>query len=644
MESNIINKNIFSQEKLHEKLDMFISITEKTSDLVSTVQLDQNILYMNRCGLDFFGWEENYLEKGYKIPDIHPKWAYDKVNLEGIPIALEEGIWRGETAILGKDGKEVLVSQIILAHRTTTGELDYLSTIMRDISKEKAKVEQIVYSKLKYRTLFENNPLGFAYHEIIVDDKGDPIDYRYIDANDVFEKFTGLSPNHIIGKTVTEVLPGIETDPADWIRIFGKVGLTGKPILVEEFSETLSRWYQIFAYSPKKGFFSVFFSDITEQKMADIEKLRVQKLESIGILAGGLAHDFNNILMGILGNVNLLQDSKLKFDSETQEIIEDIITATKRATDITTQLLTFAKGGEPIKKAEKIRSLIEFSIKQVMSGSKSPCEIIEEEKIPPVLVDAGQIQQVINNILINADQAMETGGIVKVTLSVANIIEENNALQLIPGQFVKVSIKDQGKGIPKEVQDKIFNPYFSTKKKGMGLGLATAFSIIKRHKGKMCFYSEEEKGTTFNIYLPRANTKSSTQDPNIDSVLTKHGRLLILEDDPTVQNTITKMLTKLEQEFVLVDDGKRILDNYKAAQFTNNPFDLVILDLTIPGGLGGKQTISELLKIEPDIKAIVSSGYSTDPIMANYESYGFKDVLIKPYTLNQIKKILQVYL
>jgi CheY-like chemotaxis protein len=376
----------------------------------------------------------------------------------------------------------------------------------------------------------------------------------------------------------------------------------------------------------------------------ELERLQSQKLDSIGILAGGLAHDFNNILVGILGNINLIQLSEDNLSSEILEMLDDISEATNKATNLTRQLLTFSKGGEPIKKAEDIKKLIKFSIKLVMSGSKSICEFLPHDDVPPVNVDAGQIQQIINNLLLNADQAMETGGIIKIALSQIRIKELDKKFMLKPGSYIKISISDQGKGIPLHVQEKIFTPYFSTKSKGTGLGLATAYSIIKKHDGKISFFSIVDVGTTFNIFLPVSTHAVEIDKKEIDILLSKRGKILVLDDDFTVLKLIRKMLLILNQEVDIATDGSSVLQQYEYALQRNDPYDIVIMDLTIPGGMGGKDTIEALLKVDPNVKAIVSSGYSTDPVMANFSKYKFKGLLAKPFTLNEVKLMLSKWL
>lgn len=381
--------------------------------------------------------------------------------------------------------------------------------------------------------------------------------------------------------------------------------------------------------------------DVTELKKKESDKIQKQRLESVGTLAGGLAHDFNNILVGILGNLNLLQQNEQHLKSDSIEMIDDIAEATQRASDLTQQLLTFSKGGEPIRKAENIVQILQFCIKLVMSGSKSKCQIVSHKKMHLVNVDFGQIQQVINNILLNADQSMPKGGLIAIKLT--NFLKKrtNSEIDLQLGQYVKISISDEGEGIPDTMKEKVFSPYFSTKSKGTGLGLATAYSIIRRHNGFINFESNLGKGTTFHVYLPISKNEKHSILTEKDIKLTKTGKILVLDDNLTVLKMIQKMLHHLKQKVDIVEDGKQVLQKYREAMLKEEPYDIVIMDLTIPGGMGGKEAIQDLYQIDPTVKAIVSSGYSTDPIMANYQEYKFKGILKKPYTIHQIKQLLR---
>jgi signal transduction histidine kinase/CheY-like chemotaxis protein len=379
--------------------------------------------------------------------------------------------------------------------------------------------------------------------------------------------------------------------------------------------------------------------DITALREAEAERLRFSKIESLGILAGGIAHDFNNILTIILGNIGLAMLYS-KIEPKAQDRLAQAEQACQRARALSGQLLTFAKGGEPIKKIVPIANLIIESARLSLSGSKSRCEVSIPDNLWLVEVDIVQINQVIGNLLINADQAMPEGGIIKIKAE--NIsLKAKSKLTISKGKYVKLAIADQGVGISPQYLDKIFDPYFSTKQKGSGLGLSTAYSIIKNHSGQIQVESQLGVGTTFYIYLPATDKGVPADEPETVKPTMGQGKVLVMDDEEMVRDVLGGMLSQLGYEADFASDGSQAIEKFVKAKETNQPFAAVILDLTIPGGMGGKEAIKELLKIDPQVKAMVSSGYSDDPIMADFQKYGFSEVIAKPYRVSELSKILQ---
>ena len=381
------------------------------------------------------------------------------------------------------------------------------------------------------------------------------------------------------------------------------------------------------------------FRDITEKQKMEQELLKLDKLKSIGILAGGIAHDFNNLLMAILGNISI---AKLAADpgGKIFERLTEAEKASLRARDLTRQLLTFSKGGAPVKKTILIMELIKESTGFALKGSNVRCKFQIDDDLWPVEADEGQISQVINNLVINADQAMPDGGIIKIQAD--NIIAgAKDILALKEGKYVKISIKDEGIGISKKYLTKIFDPYFSTKQKGSGLGLASAFSIITNHDGHIAVESEPKTGTVFNIYLPAsfkdvAATKKDKKMPAMG-----RGKILVMDDEEIVREVMGEMLKAIGYESELARDGTEAIELYKKAGDAGKEFDAVIFDLTVPGGMGGREAAEKLIEINPEVRIIVSSGYSGDPVMAEFKKYGFSGVLVKPYKIKELSKVLQ---
>ncbi len=378
--------------------------------------------------------------------------------------------------------------------------------------------------------------------------------------------------------------------------------------------------------------------DITERKKMEKEHQKIEKLESVGILAGGIAHDFNNVLTTIIGNISL---AKASFNSE-KGIIEMLTEAEKAcldAKDLTKQLLTFSQGGAPVKKLTSLAELLKHSANFALRGSNVRCEFFIPDDLWPVEIDEGQIRQVVNNLVINANHAMPTGGTIQIQAEDV-IMEKEGHLPLPKGNYIKISIKDHGIGIPEENLKKIFDPYFTTKQTGSGLGLSTTYSIIKNHNGYIDVKSQIAAGTTFYIYLPASNEKFENTGRKTAYSLIGEGKILLMEDEELIRNTVCKLLRQVGYRVEAAKNGTEAIELYQKAKDAACPFDAVMIDLTIKGGMGGKETIKKLLEIDPEVKAIVSSGYFNDPIMAGFKEYGFKGVITKPYEIEELNKLL----
>ena len=382
------------------------------------------------------------------------------------------------------------------------------------------------------------------------------------------------------------------------------------------------------------------FRDVTEKlKMAE-EVLKARKLESVGILAGGIAHDFNNILAAILGNINLaLAETPLQGPIHT--LLSEAESASLRAKDLTQQLLTFSKGGEPVRKTAAITEIIIDSSSFVLRGSNVRCDTWFSPDLLPVDIDSGQISQVIQNIIINAAHAMPQGGVIDIRCE--NLLDHQpRPSSLREDEYIAVTIKDHGTGISRDIIDKIFDPYFSTKKTGNGLGLAICHSIIKQHGGDISVASEPENGTFFSIFLPAsANEIPALPDQKAVKPIQRHGKIMVMDDDEMIRTMTGAMLTHMGFNSEFAVNGEEAIDLYKKARSAGNQFDLIIMDLTIPGGMGGEDTVKEILVLNPEAKVLVASGYSYDPIMAKYADYGFCGAIVKPYQMQDLSSAIQ---
>ncbi|MEW6382089.1 MAG: response regulator [bacterium] len=380
--------------------------------------------------------------------------------------------------------------------------------------------------------------------------------------------------------------------------------------------------------------------DRTERRKMEEERQKAQRLESIGVLAGGIAHDFRNILVGIVGNLSLLR-LYLEPDENISNLLDQAENASRRATDLSQQLLTFARGGAPVKEISSVSELLKDSAGFVLKGSKVKCELSLADDLWLVEIDTGQISQVFNNLLINANQAMPQGGIIRV--SAENVtVSEQDGLPLREGRYIRVSVEDQGHGIPHEYLHRVFDPYFTTKEQGSGLGLATVYSIIRRHDGHIDVVSQLGVGTTFSLHLPAVEGKKTAARRNtvVRAVRPGEGRVLVLEDEDLVRNTVGKMLAYLGYEAEFALDGAQAVRLFQQARESGRPFVAVLADLIIPGGMGGHDAVKKLHELDPEVKAIATSGYANDPVLSEFRQYGFCAAIAKPYLIGELSDIL----
>ncbi|HWJ02819.1 MAG TPA: PAS domain S-box protein [Verrucomicrobiae bacterium] len=380
----------------------------------------------------------------------------------------------------------------------------------------------------------------------------------------------------------------------------------------------------------------VIVRDLSERKKLEQEFLNNSKLESLGVLAGGLAHDFNNILTIILGNISMALVNLAPENPVYRRLLE-IETAALEARDLTSQLLTFAKGGLPIKKCVAVGGFVKDAVTFALSGANIVCDFEIADNLWLVEIDDGQINQVINNVVINAKQAMPRGGVIKVRVQNTRTFERETKRRR---RFVKITLSDTGPGISAEHQAKIFDPYFTTKPEGNGLGLATAYAIIKKHEGSISVVSECGKGATFEILLPAARRAKLVERQQENTPLEGVGNILVIENDNKIQGILHQMLTHLGYWAVFAREGKEGLLTYQRAIAEGKNFDAVIMDLTVPGGLGGKEAIKLFKDLDPDVKAIVSSGYTKDVVMANFQQHGFAGCVAKPFKIEELAAVL----
>ncbi len=383
------------------------------------------------------------------------------------------------------------------------------------------------------------------------------------------------------------------------------------------------------------------FRDETEKLRLEEESSKAKKLESVGVLARGISLDFNNILTAILGNINLaVLDSTMNDD--TKKLLENAEKASVRAKHLTQQLLTFAKGGEPVKESALVANVIKDSANFVLHGSNVSCQYDIQDDLWVVEVDHGQISQVIQNLIINAKEAMPDGGMIEVGCSNIPAGAIDKSIPLSPeGKYVKITIKDNGPGIPAEILERIFDPYFTTKDKGNGLGLAICHSIINKHEGHLAVEATSKRGSVFSIHLPAADASLLREvNGEVATATPKAARIMVMDDDDMIRAIAEQMLAVEGHEVLQARSGSEALSLYKESMESAKNIDVVIMDLTIPGGMGGKEAVKEILAIDPSAQVVVSSGYSNDPIMAKFKEYGFVAALDKPFRMQALFKVI----
>ena len=491
-------------------------------------------------------------------------------------------------------------------------------------------------SEAKYSRLFDIAPWGIYEVELATG--------KFISVNDSICDYLGYDKQEFLNSTLLDFLTDesiekvlertdkfLKGEPIPEIAEFKVKAKDGREVCI-----LVSTKIEYENGKPAKT--TTIAHDITEKKRLEEELLKAQKLESLGVLAGGIAHDFNNFLSGIMGNISL---GKLGADQgeDITESLDEALRVASRASALTRQLLVFSKGGAPVKKTASISEVLRDSTIFALRGSKVKCEFSIAEDLWPVRVDLGQFSQVIHNLALNAVQAMPQGGTIRLDAHNADL-KEQTGLPLKAGRYTKISLQDEGLGIPREHLSKIFDPYFTTKHQGSGLGLTMTYSTINAHDGHIAVESEMGKGTTFQIYMPASNEEQVDGEDREVHLKKGSGKILVMDDDEAIREVTEKILIELGYEVGSAADGAQTIAVYKNAAQSGRPFNAVIMDLTIPGGMGGKEAIQQLLKIDPKVTAIVSSGYSNDPIMSEYKKYGFRGVATKPYRIEKLSWVL----
>ncbi|MDH3890112.1 MAG: PAS domain S-box protein [candidate division Zixibacteria bacterium] len=509
--------------------------------------------------------------------------------------------------------------------RDADGRVTAVLSMAQDVTDRMAAEEALRESEEKFRRITER-----LFDVVITAELDSTIKYVSPSIQRVF----GYSPDQVIDKPISDFIP-----ESGLVSLRETFRMTAAGEMVEGTQCPFIRQDGTMAYVEvnavpirKDGQIigaQAVIRDVTDRKRMEAELANNEKLDSIGVLAGGIAHDFNNVLTGVAGNLQLAL-SDVDPDSETGLCLSDADQAVARATDLTHQLLTFAKGGAPVKRTASIKEVIEQSSRFALHGSNVRCELSMQDDLLNAEVDIGQVNQVINNLIINADQAMPTGGTIFLNAS-NHSVDADSSLPLSPCEYICISVRDQGVGIEEAVQRRIFDPFFTTKPRGSGLGLATTYSIVRNHGGHIEVQSSPGCGAEFLVYLPATSAMAEKEPKDPPPARNAGGRILVMDDEACVREVALRSLQRKGFEVDTAVDGEQAIDLFVNARAEGRPFTIVILDLTVPGGLGGIETVDRLRRIDPNIPAIVCSGYSNDPILASYRDYGFQAIIGKPF-------------
>ena len=629
-----IIEDVTERKRMGNKLHNLATVLQDSQEAVVIQDLDGQIIAWDHGAELMYGWKEEEAI-GMNFSEIVPvENRYEFIDLIK---KLKEGatIEPFEAERISKDGWILYTWLTFTILKDEEGNPYAIATTEQDITRRKQAERDLSESEERYRTMIETLGEG-----VIV------LDYenKFILTNPAADRIFGVHSGELTGRRFDEFV-----DEKNLNKIKERLELNQEEKTagyeIEIIQSTGERKILNVTTTPRNdrntkaaGILGVF-RDITEIKRMEKDIIKADKLESVGVLAGGIAHDFNNILTIILGNLTLVK-MFMKEDDKSYKRIEGAEKASLRAKDLTQQFLTFSKGGLPVKKVTSISDLIMESVNFSIRGSKARCEYFLQDNLWPLDIDAGQINQVINNLMINAAQAMPEGGVIKVKAENVNI-DSQDLLSLKEGKYVKISVEDEGTGIPKEHLQKIFDPYFTTKEKGNGLGLSTSFSIMKKHDGLLSVESGLGKGTIFYMYLPASSMKILKESAEKDFQVVGTGKILFLDDDEEILEIAEAMLKKIGYSVDFCKDGSVVIELYKKARESGEPYDVVILDLTIPGGMSGKEAVKELIEIDPQVKAIASSGYSNSQIMSHYKKYGFSGVIAKPYRVEDLDELLQ---
>jgi signal transduction histidine kinase/sensor domain CHASE-containing protein/ActR/RegA family two-component response regulator len=499
----------------------------------------------------------------------------------------------------------------------------------------------------QYRLLFEQMLNGFALFEAVRSEQGVNDDYRFLEVNPSFERLTGLSRVKCSDRSLHETLPDLA---AQWIEHLAQVKVSGTPRSFECYSVSMGKHFEVLAFKAGDERCGVTFTDSTSRKKAEEERAKVredlaqaQKMQAIGQLAGGIAHDFNNQLAAILGYAELLQGN-LKGDAKLRTYADRVIAGINRAADLTSKLLAFAHKGKYIERPVNMHSIIS-EVAALLERSIDRRISIELQLKAPEAVTLGdptQLQNVILNLGLNGRDAMPEGGTLTFATDIRVVdapFRTRHSSTVTPGRYLMISVSDTGTGIDPETQKHLFEPFFTTKPmgKGTGMGLAASYGAVTHHNGTITVYSEINRGTIFNVYLPLHSESKETVPPMAHvTQIPGNPRVLIVDDESMVADMANELLTTMGCTSRLCSNGREAIELYRTSW---KEFDVILLDMVMPE-MNGTDTFKQMKAVNPQVKVIISSGYSMNNEAQTLLNLGARTFIQKPYTRQTLAKAI----
>lgn len=661
--------------KTASRLEVFGKFAQAAGQGFFMTDLDGRITYANpaMCGITGCAAPEELI--GRNIFDYYENVFKDILDKQIRPVLKRKNTWMGELVFKTDDSRKIDIIQNVFLIRDNHGKALLFATVITDIT-ERKRIESIIQSQKEriqdqYTELETRNLELVNTHKRLVDSNlalsrekellattlrsiADGVittdsTGRVTLMNHTAEIIAGVKAADAAGKSVKELLELVnendgtvfENPVITAINTGALASPANDSVIIDakgSFKYVVASAAPIYDVEQNMSGTVLVLRDVTERRKMEKELIKSMKIESLGIFAGGLAHDFNNLLTAVMGNISLA--SRLaKDDEKILSILNDALNASLSARELTQQLLTFSRGGEPVLSVESLGQLLVRATDFIMSGSDIQVVYGIQEDLWSGMIDRGQFNQVIYNIVLNARQAMDGGGIL--TCAARNFPHSGGELPMEEGNYVRIDITDTGPGVPPEILKNIFDPFFTTKEDGNGLGLAIAFSIVQKHGGHVALESALCKGSTFSIYIPATAEKPVSAETESIAEGFGKGKILVMDDDPAVADIAILMLEHLGFEGDWAEDGAEALQRYAAATEKGESYRAVIMDLTVPGGMGGLEAVRLLKERDPTAIVFVSSGYSNDPVMADHRDYGFDGVLSKPYLYEDIARVLR---